>query len=145
MFRFSAFFAALPILITTASAGTAQAAPFPNPTSSNQLACNLSPTQSPADYRTWWTRIVTNTTYQAWLWNQILPSPGTICRGEAADTFWERAVPENWDSIANIGGWHQGTGGYFRQTLWLRAIPDEWVPVSNIGGWHEPTGGYYAQ
>src|SRR5215472_13414017 len=149
-FRRTGLSAALSLLLLATFGGPATpafaAAPFPSPTTADQLACDLSPASDPGDSSNWWAAVPTNGTLAGWFWNDILPNNGaTACRGDVAQTFWTQAVPGNWALIGNIGGWPWPTGGYYTQWLWLHAVPENWAIVGNIGGWPFPTGGYYTQ
>ncbi len=111
-----------------------------------ELACRLSPDRNPHSYLSWWAAVVDDAQYQSWFWNEIVPF-GTQdrCRAGVQRTFWERAVPENWAPVPDIGGWPWERGGYYTQTFWLRAVPENWAPVPDIGGWPWATGGYFTQ
>jgi peptidoglycan/xylan/chitin deacetylase (PgdA/CDA1 family) len=70
--------------------------------------------------------------------------------GYFTQTFWLKAVPENWaahDGIA-LGRGYYGTGGqgYYRFYFWEHAVPDNWVSQADrVGGWPWTSGGYYTQ
>jgi peptidoglycan/xylan/chitin deacetylase (PgdA/CDA1 family) len=63
--------------------------------------------------------------------------------------FWTQAVPEEWVSVPNIGGWPHASGGYYAQTLWLRAVPENWAPRPELslgrGVYAQRGQGYYRQ
>jgi hypothetical protein len=111
----------------------------------DDLACMLSPEANPSGYRSWWDTVPTNSTYADWFWFEIVPNATTSCRSAVRDTFWNRAVPENWADVPNIGGWSWSHGGFYTQWFWLHAVPDNWADVPDIGGWPWPSGGYYTQ
>src|SRR5215472_9456482 len=149
-FRRTGLSAALSLLLLSTFGGPATpafaAAPFPSPSTADQLACDLSPASNAGDFSSWWAAIPANATFAGWLWNDILPNNGgTACRADVAQTFWTRAVPGNWALIGNIGGWPWPAGGYYTQWLWLHAVPDNLASVADIGGWPWPAGGYYTQ
>jgi peptidoglycan/xylan/chitin deacetylase (PgdA/CDA1 family) len=140
----AALIALLPMLWLTPRPALATS-PYPTPTTANQLACDLSPSANPGEYSSWWQAVPSRSTYSSWLWNDIIPSGSSACRTDVANTFWNQAVPANWVSVGNIGGWPWPAGGYYTQNLWLRAIPQNWAVVPDIGGWPWSTGGYYTQ
>ena len=115
----------------------------PPPVSADQLACRMA--ASDPESRALWDQLVTNATYQDWFWTDIVPNQTTQCRSTVGSMFWNQAVPQNWATIPNIGGWPWASGGYYAQTLWLRAVPQNWATIPNIGGWPWATGGYYTQ
>ena len=137
-----ALLALVPVLWSTPALA---ASPYPNPTTADQLACDLSPARNPGDYSSWWEAVPGNGTYRNWFWNSIVPNGSTACRTDVAGTFWNQAVPDNWVIVDDIGGWPWSGGGYYTQELWLHAIPDNWAVVADIGGWTDTSGGYYRQ
>src|SRR5215472_18426762 len=147
-FRRTGLSAALSLLLLSTFGGPATpafaAAPFPSPSTADQLACDLSPASNAGDFSSWWAAIPANATFAGWLWNDIVPNNGgTACRADVAQTFWTRAVPGNWALIGNIGGWPFASGGYYTQWFWLHGGPDSWAarPEMAIGG--KGGAGYY--
>jgi peptidoglycan/xylan/chitin deacetylase (PgdA/CDA1 family) len=57
--------------------------------------------------------------------------------------FWEGAVPDQWETIPNIGGYPWSTGGYYTQWFWLHAAPDQWTADQSMAIGGVAGAGYY--